>query len=242
MGSRLQQLFAFSTRAVGYSTNVAAAATPPLRSKVTCAANPQVSVTSCGSDLQYNSSSLNRPCTFPGVFLRDNCSRSIHPTTMQRLVPVWELPHDLAISAAHVNTDSRTVSIEWNDDSDPSSFTFEWLEAHRLDSDNDGAHRIGNKADALELKPWRPSELPSPGVLPNYSFPLVMKDDTQLLLLLDAICTLGVARITGIEDDADAGSKLAQRIGHARQTVFGNYFEVKVEENANNQAYTANGR
>ena len=43
----------------------------------------------------------------------------------------------------------------------------------------------------------------------------------KLLRLLDAICTLGVVRVTAMPDgDPEAGAMLADRIGHGQPTVY----------------------
>ena len=246
---------------------------PPSFPRVTLASGA-TGTTACVSEdggavvLKFGGESSADRYVFPAVFLRDNCSRSVHPTTLQRTVPVWELPHDLAIQSALPDDAAETVTVCWNDAADagtgagaghegsggaaagpaaaglPSTFSYSWLKAHRLDPGADGAHsKMGNQAEALELQPWRPAELPDgPGILPSFEYAGVMSSDDELLRLLDAIATLGVARITAMEPgDADGGLKLAQRIGHGRATVFGDHFEVKVEAVPNNQAYTSDG-
>ena len=247
---------------------------PPSFPRVTLASGATTGTTARVSEdggavaLKFGGESSADRYVFPAVFLRDNCSRSVHPTTLQRTVPVWELPHDLAIQSALPDDAAETVTVCWNDAADagtgagaghegsggaaagpaaaglPSTFSYSWLKAHRLDPGADGAHsKMGNQAEALELQPWRPAELPDgPGILPSFEYAGVMSSDDELLRLLDAIATLGVARITAMEPgDADGGLKLAQRIGHGRATVFGDHFEVKVEAVPNNQAYTSDG-
>jgi len=194
-----------------------------------------------GSGTASGSSSVDADvvwATFPAVFLRDNCASAVHPKTRQRTVLVWELPPDLSIvtatwghrqlpdggiAAAGTGAPqeaSMVLEVEWSDGA-TSTFDHQWLCDHQLYQEEDAGDTF-TRAAALEMQPWRVADLPDgAGALPEVDFAAVMADDAELLRLLDAICTVGVARVTSMPDgDPEAGAMLANRIGHGQPTVY----------------------
>lgn len=213
-----------------------------------------------GSGTASGSSSVDADvvwATFPAVFLRDNCASAVHPKTRQRTVLVWELPPDLSIvtatwghrqlpdggiAAAGTGAPqeaSMVLEVEWSDGA-TSTFDHQWLCDHQLYQEEDAGDTF-TRAAALEMQPWRVADLPDgAGALPEVDFAAVMADDAELLRLLDAICTVGVARVTSMPDgDPEAGAMLANRIGHGQPTVYGDHFDVVVKENTHAAAYTS---
>jgi hypothetical protein len=95
---------------------------------------------------------------YPAIYLRDNCPASVHPTTLQRTVPVWDLPpsRELTIDAVDVqrggdNNGAATAATVRYTDGHTSTFPAPWFPAHRLD---DASRLERHVVGARELKSW----------------------------------------------------------------------------------------
>eukprot|EP00041_Stephanoeca_diplocostata_P003966 m.39756 g.39756 ORF g.39756 m.39756 type:complete len:448 (+) comp14746_c0_seq1:278-1621(+) len=176
---------------------------------------------------------------FPTMYLRDNCSKSWHPTTLQRTIPVWDLPRDLRIKGASVQTDPKgsegsQIEVHFSDDH-VSLFSSSWLYRHRL---NESARLDRHCQHAKELVPWSKVDLPG-GTVQSFDFEKIMDGGLELLAFVDAVATRGLVHLDNMKKEPGQVRKLAERVGHLRETNYGPVFEVKVEPNAINQAFTA---
>lgn len=176
---------------------------------------------------------------FPAIYLRDNCPASWHRSTLQRTIPIWELPRDLRIVKASVSQ-NKDVCIYWSDRPDPSIFSLDFLRDHKLDEES----RIRRThASVRELETWTSSTFGEEGKLPSFDYDRLIAPgpggDRYLLELLNCVLTKGIVRLTNCGTEADVCERFISRIGFARETNYGKYFDVIVQPNPVNQAFTA---
>ena len=171
---------------------------------------------------------INETTIFPAIYLRDNCPDSFHSTTFQREVPVWDLPCDLRIQNAKFLANDR-VQITYSDG------YVSGMPLHFFDK-NSFHFAAGQAPPKLQL--WNAKYLSASG-LPSYNFNDIIQKDKVLLSFLNTITSCGVAKISNCGIVPGQLEKLAQRFGFIRETNYGKIFEVRVEKNALNQAYTS---
>ena len=165
---------------------------------------------------------------FPLIWLRDNDPADLHPQTQERTFDLLSVPHDLKAEAATVEGD--TLAVTWADGSGTiSRYPLDWLAAHRP---------ARPMADPADLAPviWR-SDLGTDGI-PRHDAATILSSDAALLDWLRATQAFGLSIVDGLDDRTDAGTDVAARIGHLRETNFGLTFEVMSKKEPNNLAYT----
>lgn len=166
--------------------------------------------------------------SYPYLWLRDNCPSGFHPQTEERLFDLLSVPDTLRAASAAVEDGALVVA--WEGDGHVSRFPLSWLEARR-------PGRPAEDAAAVDPVFWR-GDVP-PSTLPRIDGATMMRDDAALLEWLVAAKKTGLALVTGLSDDVEAGFAAAERIGFLRQTNFGKTFEVISKPDPNNLAYTA---
>jgi gamma-butyrobetaine dioxygenase len=163
---------------------------------------------------------------FPYLWLRDNCPSAFHPQTKERQFDLLSVPEDLRPDA--VVAEDGTLAISWPGMPPPMSrFTSAWLYDHRP------GRAVDDPADLppvtwgreLTIQPFKAAEL--------------LADDTALLDFLRTLRRQGLALVTGLAADPEAGMAVARRVGFLRETNFGLSFEVMNKPDPNNLAYTA---
>ena len=75
--------------------------------------------------------------------------------------------------------------------------------------------------------------------LPLYDFDDILSNDKVLLNFINTLTSGGAAKVYNCKAVPGQLNKIAKRIGFIRETNYGKIFEVRVEKNALNQAYTA---
>jgi gamma-butyrobetaine dioxygenase len=176
---------------------------------------------------------------FPAVWLRDNCpcAECLDPGSGQKLKDITELPAGLAVSAAEDMGES--VVVTYAPDGHRSTFTRSWLAAHALgpaeDGDGDGG---GRTEDDKEL--WLPADLAGNAEgLPEASWPCYLAEPAYRKRALDAVLRWGFVLLHDVPAEPGMVLQVAGSFGFVRETNYGRLFDVRVEAQPGNLAYTS---
>ncbi|MDE3176016.1 MAG: TauD/TfdA family dioxygenase [Pseudomonadota bacterium] len=165
---------------------------------------------------------------YPYLFLRDNDPAGFHPQTRERQFDLLAVSPDTTAKSAVVEGDA--VAIEWTRDTPRRSLIpTAWLAAHRPGTRN------GDPADVAAVT-WGAEFARA---IPRVKAADILGDDAAFLDWLLQTKRYGLALITGLTDDEDAGVRLGERIGFLRRTNFGVTFRVETRPDPNNLAYTS---
>jgi gamma-butyrobetaine dioxygenase len=169
----------------------------------------------------------SNPCTYPTIWLRDNCPSAFHPQTQERVLDLLALDQAPVLTAA--DSSGEVIVLQYRD-GHVSRMPVRLLMAHRP---GDAA------ADAAAVPPrtWR-ADLTAAGI-PRYPAGELLADDAVLHRWMQDTAALGLTLVDGLETRVDAGIEIARRIGFLRETNFGVTFEVMSKPDPNNLAYTA---
>lgn len=165
---------------------------------------------------------------FPYLWLRDADPAGFHHQTGERTFDLTSVPLD--VKAASAKIDGDTLLVRWQDRDAPSRFPLDWARRHRP------GRRRDDSAD-VPARPWRRARL-NAGIPRFAADDLLASDDA----LVDWLCVTkrdGLSIVDGLADTIDAGTSIARRVGHLRETNFGVTFEVVSKRDPNNLAYTA---
>ncbi len=164
---------------------------------------------------------------FPHLWLRDNCPSAFHPQTGERSFDLLSVEAALKPATAVLNDDG--VEIVWAGDGHISRYNAGWLAVRRP-----GLRRH----DPADVTP----ETWDAGIaahLPSAEASDLAGGGKVLAQWMESLLRYGIARVTNVSTDAEAGRHLAESIGFLRQTNFGTVFEVVSMPDPNNQAYTS---
>ncbi len=165
---------------------------------------------------------------FPFLWLRDNCPSGVHPQAGERTFDLLSVSAGIAPVTASL--DGQDLTIVWNEEGHCSRFVLDWLRAYR-------PGRRAHDPAAIPPQLWRGDMTSSQ--LPRAQADALMHDDTALQAWLCAAKRTGLALVDGLEDDPEAGMRVARRVGFLRETNFGTTFDVESKLEPNNLAYTA---
>ena len=165
---------------------------------------------------------------FPYIWLRDTDPSGFHPKTGERTFDLTVVPLDLKPCKAEVTPDDLLIT--WSDQDEPSRFNLNWIKAHRPGQP---------RHDPADITPvaWR-ADLGGAGV-PRHDAEGLMTSDEAVTDWLRQTKRYGLSIVTELADTTEAGMKVAQRVGHLRETNFGLTFEVVSKPDPNNLAYTS---
>jgi len=165
---------------------------------------------------------------FNYYWLRDNCRSSFDPDLRERTFDITTLHHAPVAKAAWV--DDGELIIDWKNEDHQSRFSIEWLYAFK---------DRGKRHDPADLprKLWRAGKGDAFSRFRQHD---VMNDMTIWATWARAMIEEGIAVITGMEDNDQALTDLANCLGLVRPSVAGAYFDVKVHIAPVNLAFTAN--
>jgi gamma-butyrobetaine dioxygenase len=179
------------------------------------------------------------PASLPTAWLRDNCGcgHCRDPRNGQKLFQITDLPPDLAVGTTAPATVDGSAGWEvvWQPDGHRSHYADAWLvsalDHGTVDDTADADLRI---EDAKTL--WRAADLA--GALPSASWADYLRDPTVRRTALDAVARLGFAVLRDVPLREGQVTAVAETFGFVRETNYGRIFEVRVEENPNNLAFT----
>ena len=189
---------------------------------------------------------VTHPASLPPLWLRDNCGCADcrDPRNGQKLFQITDLPEGLAVAVeSAVETDGEPGwEVLWEPDGHRSRYPQSWLDASAdadatVDPRTEDAKTLWQAAD---LRSGLRSDLPS-GLrsgLPSAEWDEYRLDPAVRLRALEAVADLGFALLRGVPVREGQVTEVAETFGHVRDTNYGRIFEVRVEENPNNLAFT----
>lgn len=165
---------------------------------------------------------------FPAVWLRDNCHCSSRkdPQSGQRLFGILDLPEDLAVERVEHTVSSITVTFA--PDGHRTELA-EWLAARGDVPASDGRTEQDKRL-------WRASELESQ--LPVTQWDQYLANDSERMRTLRSVLDLGFAVVRGTPIVDATVLAVARTFGYVRATNYGELFDVRVEANPSNLAFT----
>ena len=171
-----------------------------------------------------------RSHAFPLIWLRDNCDcpRCLHPDTQERTFDLLTAPETPRVASAGL-TGQGTVMVLWGDDGHTSKYEADWLRRYAFEAPGDDPIR----PDAVL---WDAS---LSGRVPRFDYGHVMDSERGLGAWLSTLLSHGIAVVAGTPGRDREVVRVAERIAYARRSNFGEHFEVRVEPNPINNAYTA---
>ena len=181
---------------------------------------------------------MTDPASLPPLWLRDNCGCADcrDPRNGQKLFQITDLPEGLAVAAeSAVETDGEPGwEVLWEPDGHRSHYAQRWLDA----DEGTDVTVDPRTEDAKTL--WQATDLAagSPSGLPSAGWDEYRLDPAVRLRTLEAVADLGFAVLRGVPVREGQVTEVAETFGHVRDTNYGRIFEVRVEENPNNLAFT----
>jgi gamma-butyrobetaine hydroxylase len=172
-----------------------------------------------------------KPHRFHAMWLRDNAqdAETRSPGNSQRLITLRDIPPGTRITQA-----ARTatgLSVRFEPEGKVVEFDPMWLLAHSYDR------------PAPASPGWTDSGITRwdariADEIPVDDYDTVRADPANRLRWLKAIQRYGVARLRGMATDDGAPERVAELFGYIRETNYGRVFDVRVEVDPSNLAYT----
>ncbi|MGH3253491.1 MAG: 2-trimethylaminoethylphosphonate dioxygenase [Trebonia sp.] len=168
---------------------------------------------------------------YPALWLRDNCPcrRCADPRSGQKLLSITDLPAEVAIAA--VEAGDERIEVLFAPDGHQSVFTRAWLAAHRPGR---GPAPDARAEDAKLL--WQGADQSDP---PQGSWPRFQQDDAHREWCLEALLRKGFVLLQRVPTADRAVLEVAAGFGYVRRTNYGTLFEVRVQQEAANLAFTS---
>ncbi|WP_330334032.1 TauD/TfdA family dioxygenase [Streptomyces sp. NBC_00536] len=174
----------------------------------------------------------------PAFWLRDNCpcTDCRDPRNGQKLFQITDLPAGLAIGSAR---EARTPlgeparEIVWAPDGHRSLYPLAWLDAHAPERE---APHPGDGRTEADKELWAAADLR--GRLPQAHWAAYSTDDAVRIHALDGVRRLGFVLLRDVPLRDRQVLDVARTFGFVRETNYGELFEVRVEADPNNLAFT----
>ncbi|MFG1811737.1 TauD/TfdA family dioxygenase [Streptomyces sp. NPDC049040] len=173
----------------------------------------------------------------PPAWLRDNCpcAECRDPRSGQKLFQITDLPRGLSVGEAVATEIAGEPAVEvlWAPDGHRSPFTSGWLDANRPVDSALTADRRTETGKEL----WTAADLA--GRIPRARWADYLADPIQRTRMLDAVQRLGFALLHEVPRQEGQVLAVAATFGHVRETNYGRLFDVRVEPDPNNLAFTS---
>jgi len=163
---------------------------------------------------------------FAAVWLRDNCPdpKITHPTSYGRLMLMEDLDTDITIKEAA--TESSGVKVTWPD-GHISNYPSQWL--------RDRASLESNNEDAIDEKIlWGADYSPK-----KHQYDQVLTKENKMLDWLEDLSRYGLTIVENTPLTSRSMKNLNEKIGAAKSTHFGTFWNVVTKSEAMNLAYTS---
>lgn len=169
---------------------------------------------------------------FHAIWLRDNAQdpQTRSPKNGQRLISLLDISPETYIANADI-CDS-TLRVRFMPEAKIVDFDIEWLSKNSYDANPDNSNCGWLHPD---ITTWDGSES---NVSTSFDFTRLHNDRDYLRDWLTQIARLGIARISGGPVQEQALFKVVELFGYIRETNYGRHFDVRLEVNPNNLAYT----
>lgn len=170
---------------------------------------------------------------FHAIWLRDN---AWDPATRdagngQRLVALRDIPLDTHIADAQRSSDSN-VRLQFMPEDKRVDYDLNWLIQHAYDQPQ--AQPTGWVRDGIEL--WD-SQLMA--AIPQADFAVLQSDDKARDAWLEKVARYGFGKLNNGPIRDGALYDVVDLFGYVRETNYGRHFEVRVEDNPTNLAFTS---
>lgn len=171
----------------------------------------------------------------PAAWLRDNCRcvQCRDPRNGQKLFQITDLPTDLAVG--EVRAGELAFEVEWLPDGHRSVYGTEWL-ASADPGDGDGSGDSGDGRTEAGKQLWCAGDLD--GRLPEADWEAYLADPAERIRVLESVQRLGFALLRDVPRTERQVLAVAGTFGHVRETNYGTLFDVRVEADPNNLAFT----
>ncbi|MCX5015638.1 TauD/TfdA family dioxygenase [Streptomyces sp. NBC_00555] len=183
------------------------------------------------------------PAHPPAFWLRDNCpcTECRDPRTGQKLFQITDLPDGLAIGAARSGVPaadgSPGLEVRWEPDGHRSVYPQAWLTAHVPGAaPATGAPHAGDGRTEADKEPWAAADLA--GRIPEAGWDAYIGDRRVRMRTLESVVRLGFVLLRGVPPRDRMVLDVARTFGFVRETNYGELFEVRVEADPNNLAFT----
>ncbi|MEU3183975.1 phosphonate degradation HD-domain oxygenase [Streptomyces sp. NPDC006923] len=165
----------------------------------------------------------------PAVWLRDNCPCSLcrDPRNGQKLFQITDLPARPAVASTRELPDGSGTEVVWAPDGHRSVFPHGWP------GQDTGA---GDGRTEADKETWTAADLD--GRIPEASWPAYLADHAVRERILTAVARLGFALLREVPCRPGQVLDVAGAFGFVRETNYGELFDVRVEEDPNNLAFT----
>ncbi|MFG2846631.1 phosphonate degradation HD-domain oxygenase [Kitasatospora sp. NPDC048296] len=162
----------------------------------------------------------------PPYWLRDNCpcAECRDPRNGQKLFQINDLPSDLTIAASK-ELDGN-LEVLWSD-GHRSRYPLTWLHE---EADGDGRTE-------LDKRLWTAADF-ARGI-PEADWAAYLADPTEQAAVLAAVRRSGFAVLRGVPTVERQVLRVAESFGYVRVTNYGELFDVRVEPDPNNLAFTS---
>ena len=186
-----------------------------------------------GADLELTAS--GRRLRFPAVWLRDNCpcTECRDPGSGQKLRDITEIPNDLGVAASENAEES--VVVTFAPDGHRSAFSRSWLAGHALDGCADSDGRTEDDKDL-----WLAADL-APGFranVPQASWPRYLDRPADRIRALEDVLRRGFVLLHDVPAEPGMVLEVAASFGFVRETNYGRLFDVRVQPEPGNLAFT----
>ena len=179
---------------------------------------------------------LDDGARYPAIWLRDNCpcTDCAVPGSGQKLFGITDLPHPDELRIEHVdhNPDDGSVTVVFAPDGHKSRYERAWLEKHRPGN----TPPYDDRAEDAKIL-WQAADLAN--TLPEASWDAFAHDPAERARCLEALLVKGFALLHGVPVQDRAVLDVAEAFGFVRVTNYGELFEVRVEENPANLAFSS---
>lgn len=176
------------------------------------------------------------PRSLPAVWLRDNCpcAECRDPGTGQKLFQIVDLPDPLAVREERETPDGGGVEVTWEPDGHRSVYAHSWLAANTPGAP--GGPGAGDGRTEADKTLWRAADLAQG--LPEAEWAAYESDPAERARVLDSVLRLGFALLRNVPERDGQVLEVARTFGFVRETNYGKLFEVRVEPDPNNLAFT----
>ncbi len=159
-------------------------------------------------------------------WLRDNCpcSHCRDPRNGQKLFQITDLPDDLVISGQE-RTDSH-LTVTWSD-GHRSRYPLAWLDEPAE----------GDQRTEQHKRRWQAADFAAG--IPEAPWDAYLADPAERAAVLRAVQRFGFAVLRGVPTVERQVLAVAETFGYVRQTNYGELFDVRVEPDPNNLAFTS---
>ena len=180
---------------------------------------------------------LSDGARYPAVWLRDNCpcTDCTLPGSGQKLFTITDLPRagELAIEHFDQDPDDGALTVVFAPDGHKSRYERAWLQEHQPGR----ALPHDDRAENAKVLWRRAADLAD--AIPEATWEAFAHDPAERALCLEALLVKGFVLIHGVPVRDRAVLDVAGAFGFVRVTNYGDLFEVRVEENPANLAFSS---